>query len=110
MRRHFYKLVRDKIPDVIARDGQRAIIRTLTPRRLQAELREKLVEEAIEARDTNGGRRQLEELADVFEVLNELALRSGVGMAGVRKAATAKRRAKGGFKKGVYLIATEAAR
>lgn len=107
MRRYFEKLVRDKIPDRIARDGQRPITKILSWRQLRRELREKLVEEAIEVRNTNGGRRLLDELADVYEVLNELALLCGAGMAGVRKAATTKRRAKGGFKKGIYLIATE---
>lgn len=107
MKRYIEKLVRDKIPERIARDGTRPITRILSPLRLRAELREKLVEEAIEVRNTNGNRHQLEELADVYEVLNELALRCGAGMAGVRKVATAKRRANGGFKKGIYLIRTE---
>jgi len=103
----FNKLVRDKIPERIMRAGQRPITAVLSPLRVKLALREKLVEEAIEVRNANGNRHQLEELADVYEVLNELALRCGAGMAGVRKVATAKRRAKGGFKKGIFLIGTE---
>jgi predicted house-cleaning noncanonical NTP pyrophosphatase (MazG superfamily) len=68
----YNKVVRDKIPDIIKGRGERVEVVRLSEDALLAGLRQKLVEEAYEALDANGGEELVAELADVQEVLNAI--------------------------------------
>ena len=60
----YKKLVRDKIPSIIAARGDSAIIRTLSPEEFTVCLSAKLYEEVQEFLSDNS----IEELADIYEV------------------------------------------
>lgn len=96
------KLVRDRIPEIIETGGNVANTRVLPPEELLFHLEQKLDEEVGEYhRDKN-----LEELADILEVVYALADRIGSReelMDIYRK----KHDARGGFQKGIYLISTQ---
>ena len=94
------KLVRDKIPDIIRSDGRSPAVRTLDGEAYVEELRRKLVEEASEYAETG----DLEELADVLEVVYALADVHRVPMAEVETLRARKREARGGFTRRLFLL------
>ena len=70
---NYNKLIRDRIPEIIAKNGQTARVRVLTDEEYLAKLDEKLGEELAEyLADGN-----IEELADLLEVLYAAALARG---------------------------------
>ncbi|XVV02472.1 nucleoside triphosphate pyrophosphohydrolase [Actinosynnema sp. CA-248983] len=68
------KLVRDRIPELIEREGRQACVRVAQPNEYHHLLRQKLAEEVREFLDGDDP----EELADILEVL--LALAQDVGL------------------------------
>jgi predicted house-cleaning noncanonical NTP pyrophosphatase (MazG superfamily) len=102
MRTACNKLVRDRIPGVIEQDGRRAVTRVLDGDGFQAALLAKLVEEAEEACAAPAGD-LLPELADVLEVLQELAKATGVTWDGLVAEAAGKRAERGGFSGRLFL-------
>lgn len=97
------KLVRDRIPQIIAESGRTPRTRTLSGATLQAKLLDKLNEEHVELlTDLN-----IEEIADMLEVLIGLAGTLGYDEAALMAAVHQKRAARGGFTEGVYLEAIE---
>lgn len=95
------KLVRDHVPEIIAEDGGKPEVRTLSSDDdFRAALLAKLEEESQELSALVEGRAQgdlLDELADVLEVLRAIADLQGTTWAQVERAATAKRYHAGGF-------------
>lgn len=65
----FDKLVRDRIPEIIARDGKKAVTRTLTDEEYKIYLEKKLDEEVKEFHES----KSIEELADILEVISALS-------------------------------------
>ena len=105
----FDKLVRDKIPEVVAAAGELARVARLPPEQLAAALKIKLVEEAFEVRDSN--RETLTgELADVLEVVEALRKASGISRQQLSSSRTTKRTRRGGFDEGFVLLETGFAR
>ena len=69
----YNKLIRDRIPEIIAKNGQTARVRVLTDEEYLTKLDEKLGEELAEyLADGN-----IEELADLLEVIYAAALARG---------------------------------
>ena len=68
----YNKLVRDKIPDIIKKNGENPIIRVLQDVEYKIELEKKLKEELAETLASSGNDR-IEELADMLEVMISLA-------------------------------------
>ncbi|WP_286164797.1 MULTISPECIES: nucleoside triphosphate pyrophosphohydrolase [Clostridia] len=64
----FHKLVRDKIPEIIASKGQTAITTKLHTEEYLVELKRKMLEEWDEYLQTTDVASALEELADLLEV------------------------------------------
>lgn len=77
----YNKLVRDKIPEIIEGRGERVDVVQLAGDALIVALRQKLVEESLEALDAKSGDDLIGELADVDEVIrafsHALQLRKG---------------------------------
>ena len=96
------KLVRDLIPDLIERSGRTPQVRRLGEAEYVDALHRKLLEEAEELRAADPGSR-LEEAADVYEVLLAIARTLDVDMATVAATADAKRAARGGFERRIWL-------
>lgn len=99
----YNKLVRDKIPEVIQKNGKSYSTRILSQLEHEEQLRIKLQEEMAEylAADTAG--QALEELADVLEVIHSLA---GIHHSSFHEVETIRKQKsaeRGGFKKRVFL-------
>lgn len=97
--KNYNKLVRDLIPEVIKADGKECEIEIAKDEEKTALLEAKLMEEVNEyLQDKN-----LEELADVMEVLFGLAHNLGYSEEDLINMRNEKFKARGGFKKGIVL-------
>ena len=97
--KQYNKLVRDLIPEVIEANGKKCDVEVVEKEELAELLELKLQEEVNEyLADKN-----LEELADVMEVLFSLAANLGYSEEDLLKKREEKLKARGGFKKGIVL-------
>ncbi len=100
----FNKLVRDKIPEIIEASGTLAKTRILSEEEYLQALAHKLNEEVGEYhRDQN-----LEELADILEVIYALANAQGYSTQQLLDVYNHKHEARGGFADRIFLISTDA--
>lgn len=97
------KLVRDKIPSLIRESGETPITRVLEDEEYRLQLEKKLDEEVQEFHSG----RNIEELADILEVV--LALNESLGSTkeDLIAAYQQKREARGGFSDRIFLIDKE---
>ena len=99
----YNKLVRDKIPQLIEQQGEKPVTRILDDAEYQACLECKLDEEVREYHaDKN-----LEELADILEVVYALAENAGYTRETLMDAYRSKHDTRGGFAKRIFLISKE---
>ena len=99
----YNKLVRDNIPEIIARNGGKAELRILNDEEFRASLEQKLDEEVGEYhRDKTA-----EELADILEVVYALAASIGCSREELMEIYQKKHDERGGFEKKLFLIASE---
>lgn len=99
----YNKLVRDRIPAIIEAQGERPNIRILDEGEFSCLLEEKLDEEVKEChRDRN-----LEELADILEVVYALAEDLGHSREELLDAYQIKHGERGGFRNRIFLISKE---
>ena len=96
------KLVRDRIPEMIRENGRQPVAWQLSEEQILGALTAKLLEEAEELRDAEP-HAQLEEAADVYEVLRAVATTIGVSMDEVVSRAEKKRAERGGFEQRIWL-------
>lgn len=97
--RTYNKLVRDKIPEVIKKSGKKCDY-VITEKEEQLDLLiSKLDEEVNEFRED----KNLEELADIMEVLFGLANNLGFSEEDLIRKREEKREERGGFKEGIVL-------
>ena len=106
MERVFNKLVRDNIPDIIASNGEEAVTSVLGDDEYKLELYKKLLEEANEVISSKSSNETIEELADVLEILNAIAVLNGKKIDDVVEVARQKRLKRGGFEKRIFLEKT----
>ena len=107
MRVIYEKLVRDRIPEIMDREGVRYEVGTLDPDAFREALLAKVVEEAGELRGAASRGEVVDEIADVCEVLDALMALEGIDAGEVREAQTARRRDRGGFERRLVLRWTE---
>jgi predicted house-cleaning noncanonical NTP pyrophosphatase (MazG superfamily) len=100
----YNKLVRDKIPAIIQADGKECTSRVLSEDEFCSALRNKLVEEASELHQAKTKEDLIEELADVYEVLEEILIHETIDIKEIQRARIHKNMDKGGFDERVYLI------
>lgn len=98
----YNKLVRDKIPEIIESNNEKAITRVLSDEGYRLELEKKLYEEYEEVINSNGDER-IEELADMLEVMIALANNEGKDFEDIEKVRVLKKEKRGGFSKRIYL-------
>ncbi len=99
----FNKLVRDKIPEIIEKDGRTCKTHILTDEEYIVALEEKLNEEVAEyQKDKN-----LEEMADVLEVLQAICLARGYSLDELEDLRKKKTNSRGGFSKKIFLESTD---
>ena len=68
MKKTYNKLVRDRIPKIIAESGCKPHYRQLSPQEFEQAIMAKMAEEAIELQHAETREEVLEELADIMEV------------------------------------------
>lgn len=94
------KLVRDNIPQIMAKNGQKAVIRILNDAEYSVELEKKLDEEVREFHED----KKLEELADILEVVYALCEAQGHTAAELQAVYDKKHAERGGFAEKLFLI------
>mgnify|MGYP000960440686 CR=1 FL=1 len=100
--KEFYKLVRDNIPDIIKQNNEEPITRILDDKEYLDQLNIKLTEEVKEYLDSG----EIEELADIMEVILAIAKSKDVSyeqLEAIRKEKVLKR---GAFDKKIFLEKT----
>jgi predicted house-cleaning noncanonical NTP pyrophosphatase (MazG superfamily) len=98
----FNKVIRDKIPEIIQKDGYTCNIQTLSDEKFLLEIEKKLSEEVTEYQNDKNP----EELADILEVIYKIAQLKGVSKEELEKIRIKKLQNKGGFEKNLFLIDT----
>ncbi len=102
----YAKLVRDRIPEIIAASGRTYRVAELGPEEFETALRAKLVEEAQEIQWANADHLLLE-LADLLEVVHELLLVHQISYEQVGLARQQRRAQRGGFDHRIQLLWAE---
>lgn len=99
----YNKLVRDKITDIIEDDGRIAKYRILDENEYRQELNKKLQEEVKEYLEDNN----VEELADIVEVIYGILNSMDVSIKEFEKIRINKKEKRGAFEKKIYLEEAE---
>lgn len=94
------KAVRDLIPEILKLSGRECIVRKLSNSGFLPELEDKLGEEVREYLES----KELEELADLLEVIYRIAELKGSSKAELETIRQRKKREKGGFEKNLLLL------
>lgn len=97
------KLVRDRIPDIIRQSGKTCTTRILDEAEYAVALRDKLMEEAQEV--VADGADLVAELADLWEVMDAIALYYGLDWQSIRDVQAQRWSERGGFGDRVWLSA-----
>lgn len=95
----YHKLVRDKIPEIIAGTGKTCTCEVLSDAAYLRLLDEKLNEELAEYQES----KSLEELADLLEVMDTVVKARGYTWEQLAQLRNDKRAARGGFDKRILL-------
>ena len=96
----YHKLVRDRIPEIISASGKTCVTRTLSDEEYLQMLDAKLDEELAEYhKDQN-----IEELADLMEVLLAAAVARGYTLEQLEQVRTEKAEKRGGFQEKILLL------
>lgn len=95
----YNKLVRDNIPQIISQDGQKPCFSFLNDEDYKIELKKKLCEEVREYLDSEN----IEELADILEVIDALAVLNNSSLNKILKIKEEKAENKGKFEKKIFL-------
>lgn len=106
----YNKLVRDKIPEIIAGQGKKVTFRAVRGEELKQALKDKLIEEAFELANAETEEQIIEEIADVAEVLEQITrefIESGGNFPKVDNMKKKKGSEKGTFLKGYFLESVE---
>lgn len=99
MTKHYHKLVRDKIPQIIEESGKTCKTRILSREEYCKMLDEKLEEELAEYQES----KSLEELADLLEVMAAVVEARGYTWQELTRIREEKREARGGFREQILL-------
>ena len=98
----YNKAIRDKIPEIIQKDGHSCNVETLSDEKFLEQLEKKLSEELAEYQKEKNP----EELADILEVIYRVAQLRGVSKEELEKIRIKKSEQRGGFDKNLFLIDT----
>jgi predicted house-cleaning noncanonical NTP pyrophosphatase (MazG superfamily) len=97
------KLVRDNIPNIIRRSGRRPQTHIADQTEYDAKLKQKLEEEVQEFIASDN----IEELADILDVINAIAESKNLETGELEKIRTVKAQKNGGFSQKIILDAVE---
>lgn len=100
------KLARDRIPEHLALKGIHCHTRILDDQEYETALSKKLEEETLEYLLAKDPSHQLEELADILEVIHAILKNKGIHYSELDEVRVAKYEEKGGFEHRIYLEKT----
>jgi predicted house-cleaning noncanonical NTP pyrophosphatase (MazG superfamily) len=100
----YNKLVRDKVPEVIQREGRQCGVTVLPHEKFIQALKEKLIEEAKEIAVSTSAEDLVLEIADLLEVLDTLLAVHDIQRESVLSTQERRRLELGGFKEHRFLL------
>jgi predicted house-cleaning noncanonical NTP pyrophosphatase (MazG superfamily) len=103
----YNKLVRDRIPEIIEKEGNTYKTVILNDDQFKSELQKKLKEEVEEYLNAQSDQEAVEELADALEIIHALAEAHGVSIEELEHVRKYKAKERGGFKEKIFLIEVE---
>ncbi len=95
----YHKAIRDKIPEIIKKDGYTCNVETLSDEKYLAEIEKKLSEEVTEYQSD----KNVEELADILEVIYKIAKLKGISKEQLDKIRLDKVEKRGAFENNLFL-------
>ena len=95
----YHKLVRDRIPEIIEKDGKQCVCSILSEEDYIRMLDQKLDEELKEYQES----KSMEELADLLEVIRSVVLARGSSMEELEQIQREKAEKRGGFDRRILL-------
>ncbi len=108
MKKEHNKLVRDNIPNIIAKSNKTSMTSILSDdQEYLYQLKRKLTEEANEVLNTNNNDALTEELADVLEVIEAIMQLCDISLDEVMKVKEDKANKNGKFNKRIYLVSVD---
>ncbi len=99
---YYDKAIRDKIPEIIQKDGHSFNVKTLSDEEFLIEIEKKLSEEVIEYQNDKNP----EELADILEVIYRIAKLRGISKEELENIRIKKLQERGGFEENLFLVDT----
>ena len=99
----YNKLIRDRIPEIIQKDGNTADIIILSEESFKQAIKEKLIEEATEVYNAQDRDDILSELADLQEVMDTIKQMYNINTLEVNTIQAVKALQRGKFEKRLYL-------
>ena len=102
MEQIYNKLVRDKIPEIIKKNGEEPIVRELTDEEYWDSLLKKVIEELDEVRTAPDEEERKKELADMLELIIAMAKYNGFTLEDIIKTADKKKQKMGVLKKDFF--------
>lgn len=103
----YHKLVRDKILEMIAADGLTYHATVLEPSELLVKVKAKMLEEATEFQNADRVQDNVEELADIVELVHTALRALNVSYQELEAIRQQKKEKRGGFEKAIYLLDVE---
>jgi predicted house-cleaning noncanonical NTP pyrophosphatase (MazG superfamily) len=101
------KLIRDKIPELVKQEGIVPSIRKIqNDEEFLEYILKKIVEEAQELSEAKTDSNILEEIADVYEIINALKQLKNLSDADIEAVQTQKRQKRGGFDERIIMLKT----
>jgi predicted house-cleaning noncanonical NTP pyrophosphatase (MazG superfamily) len=99
----YNKAIRDKIPEIIQKDGFSCNVETMSDEKFLVEMEKKLSEEVAEYQNDKNP----EELADILEVIYRIAKLKGISKEQLEKIRLDKVEKRGSFEKNLFLVDTD---
>lgn len=107
MSKIYNKLVRDRIPEIITKNGDSCVTRKLNQKEFRFEALKKVVEEANELLQAKDSKTEMiKELADLHEIVEVVMNSHKIAKREVTREKTARKRQRGGFEKKIFLTET----
>ena len=103
----FNKLIRDKLKAEYVKLDHKATYKKLSDTELFEALKQKIIEEAKEIPIDGSKEEIIGELADVQQVLDDIAIRTGITIEEIMNAKQKKFEKKGGFSEGLFVEKVE---
>ena len=102
-RKTYNKLIRDKIPEIIRKNNAVPKISELNDEQFKIALKEKLAEEAKELLEAKTQEEILNELSDVLQLIESIAINNNLSVSYIEKQKEKKKQERGAFEKKLYL-------